>query len=85
MKKRFFLATLLGLSLVAAPALADRDDWFKKYDHNHAGEWDYNDFCAWEKAHHRHLSDRQLREMYDRYDANHDGFWQREEAHKFHH
>jgi hypothetical protein len=89
MRRGLFLATLIGLSLaiVSGPAFAahDHDAWFKKYDRDHDGQWNYDEFCAWQRAHHKHLTDRQLRELYDRYDTNHDNYWQWEEARKYHH
>jgi Ca2+-binding EF-hand superfamily protein len=87
MKKGIFLTSLVALSLasIQGPALADHDGWFNKYDRDHDGRWNYDEFCAYQKAHHKHLSDREMREMYDRYDRDHDGYWRREEAHEYHH
>ncbi len=88
MKKRIALTTLILLSLVSlqAPSLAKHhDDWFKNNDQNHDGKWDYDEYCAWQRAHGKHLSDRQLHELYEKYDRNRDTYWQEEEARRYHH
>jgi len=91
MNKRILFAGLVSLSIlgVQGAALADHDDWHHRYDHDHDGKWDYNDFEKaqrdWERDHHRkELSEIELRNAYARYDRDHDGFWAPNEARKFH-
>jgi len=52
MKKQILFAGIIWLSLASTqgPALADHDDWHKKYDHNNDGRWDYNEFASAQRA-----------------------------------
>jgi len=91
MRTQSAIATLLlcaNLSLVALPAAFADDVWFTKYDHNHDGRWDYNEF---RKAHHdwaRHhraekaLTDAELRAQWDHY--NHDGWVRADDVRTWH-
>lgn len=89
MKKQIALSILILLSLVSlqSPCSAKHhdDNWYKNHDLNHDGKWDYEEYCAWQKEHGKHLSDRQLRELYAKYDRNHDSYWQEEEARRYYH
>ncbi len=93
MKKQILFAGAiwLGLLSIQGPALADNDDWHRKYDHDNDGKWDYNDFNKahrdWE--HDRNMkypkSDKWVKQNYNHLDKNHDGYVSPEEARRFHH
>ena len=74
-----------------APAHANDQDWFKKHDTNNDGRWDRAEYERaqrnWEAAHSREhaMSDKQMREYYDKHDKNKDGYLNAEEARHAHH
>lgn len=91
MKKQILFAGLILFSIVSTQNSAlSYDGWYKKYDHDKDGRWNYDEFARaqreWQIAHHeRVMSDREMRELYDRHDKDKDGFWAAEEARHAHH
>jgi Ca2+-binding EF-hand superfamily protein len=90
MKKQMALMalTLISLSSLQLPALADV--WFDRYDHDHDGKWNYNEFKAanqayWRAHHEKVLADRALRDEYKALDADHDGYVTVENVRTYHH
>jgi Ca2+-binding EF-hand superfamily protein len=89
MKKQLALMalTLISVGSLQMPALADA--WFDTWDHNHDGKWDYNEFRGanqeyWKAHHEKVVADRELRNAYNRMDADHDGFVTVENVRTYH-
>jgi len=92
MKKQILFAGLIALSCLGlqAPAQADPFDWHKKYDIDHDGRWNREEYAAaqreWEMAHHhKPMSEADLRRYYDKLDRDRDGYLSAEEARRAHH
>jgi hypothetical protein len=89
MTKTIALACLAVLAFSTA-AKAD-DPWFDKYDHNHDGHWNYNEFKRahydWWKAHRneKRISDAELRAQYNSWDTAHHGWVDRDQVREYHH
>jgi Ca2+-binding EF-hand superfamily protein len=90
MKKQLALVALsmIALGSLQLPALAD--PWFDRWDHDHDGKWDYNEFKAanrdyWRAHHEKVLADRELRAAYKHLDADHDGYVTVEDVKTYHH
>ena len=89
MKRQHALLSSMVLGIMAiSPALAD--GWYEHHDHDHDGRWNYNEFRAANNnwyAHHageHRYNDRELRNQFNHYDADHDGFVTREQVQTFH-
>ena len=93
MKRQFTLiaTALLTLGSLQGPAIAD-EPWFDKWDHNHDGHWDYNEFKRahgnyWKhhkKDEHR-LSEAELRTEWERRAAAHHTWVESKDVRDFHH
>jgi hypothetical protein len=87
--KKFALAMMLLLlcgQLSGNAAFAN--DWFNRWDHNHDGRWDRNEFYAaqrnWARDHHGYPAPG-WGPNFAAYDHNHDHYWDRREAWRYHH
>jgi Ca2+-binding EF-hand superfamily protein len=93
MRGKITLAAALALVVLAvsAPAKADHDEWFNKYDRDHDGRWTYKEFRSahykWLKEHpgERHCSEHDLHGYFNKYDRDHDGYVHCDEVRDFHH
>ena len=92
MKKLLAVSSVLCVTLgsIQLAAFAD-NDWFDRYDHKHAGRWNYGAFhraeVDWHRAHpdeHR-WSDRELHARFREMDRDHDGWLHREDVREWHH
>jgi hypothetical protein len=90
-----FNIAALCLAVMAAgslqlPSMAD-EAWFTKYDHNHDGHWDYNEFKKahydWYKHHHEgpRLTEVELHKQWNTWDTDHHGWVAPETVRTYHH
>ena len=92
MKRQFTLIAMAWLAVgsLQVPALAD-DPWFDKWDHNHDGHWNYNEFQKAHSDYWRHhrdekrLTDSELRAEWNRRAAAHHEWVEANEVRDFHH
>ncbi len=87
--KKFALALmLLVLCVQQSGNAAFARDWFDRWDHNHDGRWNHNEFIAaqtyWARNH-RGYPASGWGQAFGRYDHNHDHYWNRHEALRYHH
>ena len=82
--------SIMAMSSLQLPSMGD-DAWFNKYDRNHDGHWDYNEF---QKAHtnwyHRHhegpkVTSVELRKQFDSWDTDHHGWVTPDHVRSYHH
>ena len=89
MKKQLATAMLCALAFGAfqLPARADFGVTYGRYDHNHDGHWDYNEFNnanRYYNHHHHGVVVVNNRDEFNRLDVNHDGYLNREEIQTYH-
>lgn len=91
MSKLQHAALLLSLSLSAMALPVMAEPWFDRYDHNHDGKWTYDDFSRahreYVKKHHeeKRMSERALKEQWNKLDKDHHGWVREEQVRSFHH
>ena len=92
MKKRLASTATIWVAILSflAPALAD-DPWFDKWDRDHDGHWNYEEF---KRAHYdywkhhqdeQHWKDAELRAEFNRRAAAHRQWVDAQEIRDFHH
>ena len=92
MKKVFltFAAILVAWGANAQVSLADHHDhWFKRYDHDGDGRWNYPEYRAaqrdwWYRHHANPWQEYRLNREFSRWDRDRDRRWRPEEAAGWH-
>ncbi len=91
MKKYLLLLAASFITLGSLQAAQADDAWFNRWDRNHDGHWDYNEFrkahYQYWKLHHdeKRLSDAELRAEFDRRAAAHARYVEANDVRDFHH
>jgi hypothetical protein len=91
MKKYLLLLAAAFISLGSLQAAQADDPWFNKYDHDHDGHWNWNEF---QRAHNQYwkshrdekrMNDAELRAEFNRRAANHAHWVEANDVRDFHH
>jgi hypothetical protein len=91
MKKYLALIALACVTLGGFQSAQADDPWFNKWDHNHDGHWNYDEFRKAHEAYYRHhkdekrWSDAELRAEFNRRAAAHAEWVAPEDVRDFHH